>query len=231
VSCEHATASVPARYRTVFESRAARAALASHRGVDFGAVQLARQLARATGATVLAARATRLLADPNRSRHHPRLFSEWSRSLPPAERAAILAHWWQPHRAAVEAAARELTARGTVVHVSSHSFTPVWDGADRGIDVALLYDPARRRERAFADRWLTAIRRERPDLRLARNRPYRGNADGLTTSLRRALPAARYLGLELEVSQRFPLGPPAPWTELRAAICRAFLAAVPSTTR
>jgi hypothetical protein len=35
-----------------------------------------------------------------------------------------------------------------------------------------------------------------------RNRPYRGAADGLTTHLRRKL-GPRYLGIELEVSQRF----------------------------
>ena len=37
---------------------------------------------------------------------------------------------------------------------------------------------------------------------MRRNAPYRGNADGLTTALRRELPASRYEGIELELNQR-----------------------------
>ena len=40
-----------------------------------------------------------------------------------------------------------------------------------------------------------------PDLRVRLNYPYRGDSDGLTTWLRRRHPAARYLGIELEINQ------------------------------
>ena len=43
----------------------------------------------------------------------------------------------------------------------------------------------------------------------------RGTADGLTTTLRRRFGAEDYLGVELEVSQRFPRGAPAAWRRLR----------------
>jgi predicted N-formylglutamate amidohydrolase len=108
-----------------------------------------------------------------------------------------------------------------VLHVSVHTFTPRWRNARRDVDVALLYDPARRRERAFADAWLEALAARRPDLRLRRNFPYRGEADGLTTHLRGVFGAGHYLGLELEVSQQHALGAASAWRRLQADICAA----------
>lgn len=218
ISCEHASDAVPARYRELF--RGARAALRSHRGSDLGARTLARQMARHLGAPLVEARATRLLADPNRSSRNRDLFSEWTRGIDRVERDSILDRYWRPHRDAVEQRVREsLGNRGPVVHVSVHSFTPEWNGAERRVDIALLYDPGRAAERAFADRWLECLRDARPDLRLRRNNPYRGTADGLTTHLRRVFGADRYVGIELEVSQRFPLGAPAEWRRVRRLLC------------
>lgn len=225
LTCEHATNRVPARYAPLF--RGDRRVLDTHRGWDPGAAQLARQLARRLGAPLLLAKATRLLADPNRSERHERLFSEWTRGLARDERERILERYWRPHRDAVERHARaSARRRRTLLHLSIHSFTPVWEGVPRDVDVGFLYDPARPRERAFAGAWLAALGARRPDLRLRRNRPYHGAADGLTTSLRRQLPASRYLGFELEVSQRFPLGPADDWRRLRSDLTRALVTAL-----
>ena len=46
------------------------------------------------------------------------------------------------------------------------------------------------------------------------NYPYRGVSDGHTAALRRRF-RKRYLGLEIEVNQRFPLGPEKDWRELQ----------------
>ncbi len=218
VSCEHATAHVPAAYRSAF--RGAGEALASHRGSDIGALVLARQLARMLRVPCLAATATRLLVDANRSRHHPKVFSEWSRQLDERLRDRIVAAHWTPHRDAVQAAIARHTRRGhTVLHVSVHSFTPVFDGIERPIDVAWLYDPRRAGELDIVRAWRAALAERAPDLRLRRNAPYRGRSDGLTTAMRRQFDGERYLGIELEVSQRFPLGAAADWRALRAGIC------------
>jgi predicted N-formylglutamate amidohydrolase len=85
--------------------------------------------------------------------------------------------------------------------VGVHSFTPVWNGAPREIDVGLLYDPRRPAERAFCDAWLAALERAEPSLRVRRNAPYRGVSNCLPTALRGELPARDYLGLEVETSQ------------------------------
>lgn len=220
VSCEHGGRRVPARYRSAFTG--ATRALESHRGWDAGALGLARELARAVEAPLFACTTTRLLVDTNRSAHHPRLFSEWSRPLPAEERERIVARWWSPHRTAVEDHVRScLRRRGPVLHLSVHSFTPRWKGRARPVDVGFLYDSARTRERAFATAWLNVLRELRGELRLRRNQPYRGNADGFTTALRGRFEPERYLGVELEVSQRFPKGAAGPWRELREDLARS----------
>lgn len=205
LTCEHAGNEVPARWRPLF--RGADALLRSHRGWDPGALGLARALARATGAPLIATRRTRLLADPNRSEGHPRLFSERTRDLPPEERERLLASVWRPHRDAVAARVAALRAEGaTILHVGVHSFTPVLDGVRRTADVGLLYDPARGAEAETAARWQAALAAIEPALRVRRNYPYRGTSDGLTTTLRRRW-ADGYLGIELEVGQALLTGP------------------------
>jgi predicted N-formylglutamate amidohydrolase len=222
VTCEHGGNLVPERYRPLFEGH--RAALDSHRGLDIGSLQMARDLARAGDAGLIATTTTRLLVDLNRSVGHRRLFSEITRDLPRAERARLLEAFYRPYRTAVEAAiAGLLTTVQHVIHVSTHSFTPELDGVTRTADVGLLYDPARHLERDFSARWQTAIERRCPDLRVRRNYPYRGSADGLTTALRRRFPVGRYAGIELEVNQRYPLSEEAAWRRLRRQIAAALV--------
>lgn len=202
VSCEHATNRVPAEYGALFADAAA--LLDSHRGFDAGALDVARALARIVkGTPLVEARATRLLVDLNRSAHHPKLFSELTRELTEAAKRRLVARHYTPYRARVEALVADEAARGRfVLHVSSHSFTPVLGGRERDADVALLYDPGRRSEKAIAGEWLAALADAEPKWRLRRNYPYRGTADGLTTHLRTRFAAEVYAGLELEVNQR-----------------------------
>jgi predicted N-formylglutamate amidohydrolase len=198
LSCEHASNAVPRAYARLFRGSAS--VLATHRGYDLGAHDVARALARATGAPLFATQVTRLLVDANRTRGHAALFSQWSRDLSDVEREALLARYHAPHWRRVRAAVRP--HRGVrVAHIGVHSFTPVWNGTPREIDVGLLYDPARPAEADFCERWAASLRRADPSLRVRRNAPYRGISNCLPTALRRALPAARYLGLELELSQ------------------------------
>jgi predicted N-formylglutamate amidohydrolase len=200
LTCEHATAHVPARYAGCF--RGAARVLRSHRGFDAGALALARHLARALGAPLVAATASRLLVDLNRSLHHPRVFSEWTRELDAAEKERLVARHHAPYRETVEQTlARWIGEGARALHLSVHSFTPRLDGVERRADVGLLYDPARARERRLCVRWQRLLEERDPGLRVRRNHPYRGDTDGLTTALRRRFPPSAYLGIELELSQ------------------------------
>jgi predicted N-formylglutamate amidohydrolase len=201
VTCEHGGNRVPAPWADLFADAAG--VLSTHRGWDPGALPLARDLAHRLRAPFRAATVTRLLVDPNRSPRHPRVFSEWTRSLPREERTQLLARHHAPHRSAVDEDVAELVRRARrVLHLGVHSFTPVLGGIVRRADLALLYDPRRPLERSLGSTWAEALARALPQLAVRRNQPYRGASDGLTTWLRRRFPAEAYLGIEIEVNQR-----------------------------
>lgn len=227
LSCEHASGDVPVSYRHLFASASGRRALDSHRGVDFGAVALARAFQRAFRCPLFEASVTRLLVDTNRSPHHVRLFSEFSRSLAPAERALVLGTYYYPHRLRVKRAVESAIESGRrAVHVSVHSFTPRLAGHERTADIGILYDPARSAEVALAARWRTGLRQAAPAYRVRRNYPYRGADDGATTWLRSEFSARSYVGIELEVNQRFFLHRGRP---MQSAVVSALIAVLTST--
>lgn len=217
VTCEHAGNRVPALYRPLF--RAHEDLLLSHRGHDPGARLLARELAAALDAPIVVSTVSRLIIDLNRSPAHPSLYSEVTRLLPLSARREILQRYYLPYRARVETwIAGRIDRGGRVLHLSAHSFTPVLNGKVRNADVGLLYDPRRPAEAVFCRRWQRAMHSLAADIRVRRNYPYTGRSDGLTTWLRRRFPAESYLGIELEVNQRYPLGGDAAWRELRALL-------------
>lgn len=206
VTCEHGGNRVPAEWRALFQGHDA--LLRSHRGWDPGALAAARVMARALSAPLVASRTTRLLVDLNRA--SGRAWSPLSRPLPRRQREGILQAHWRPYREAVESrVSTHVQAGQAVLHVSMHSFTPVLDDVARNADVGLLYDPSRGAERAVADAWAHAIRQLAPALRVRRNYPYLGIADGLATHLRRRFDGERYAGIELELNQALATGPQA----------------------
>ncbi|TND04954.1 MAG: N-formylglutamate amidohydrolase [Gammaproteobacteria bacterium] len=134
----------------------------------------------------------------------------------------MLARYYSPYRGAVEKRIVQMIARGrSVVHVSAHSFTPVFDSKTRMADIGLLYDPARRGERLFCTRFQDALSDFAPTLRVRRNYPYKGTADGFTTYLRKIFSGTHYAGIELEVNQRFFLDAKPAWGGIRLNILRA----------
>lgn len=226
VSCEHASNRLPAVVRGLALPASV---LASHRGFDVGALPVARQLAHRLAVPLHAGRWSRLLVDLNRSDTHPDVIARRvdgrrvpGNDLGAAARQARLRRYWQPYRDAVAAAAEALTARGPCVHWSVHSFVERLGGVERRNDVGLLYDPARPRERALAVRVRAHLVAAGWTVRC--NFPYFGHTDGVTTALRQRLPAARYLGLELELNQRV-VRTTAGQRRLGAAVVAAVLAA------
>ena len=221
VTCEHGGNRIPARYWPLFKRH--RALLESHRGYDPGALATAREFSAALGAELVYSTTSRLLVELNRSPHHRQLFSEITRALPLAERERLLARYYFPYRDWVQEQVRSAANEGErVLHLSCHSFTPRLSGQERRADVGLLYDPRRSFEREFCKAWQRELESAQPRLVVRRNYPYRGYADGLTTDLRRRHPDAAYAGIELEVNQKFPLGKPQPWRELRKILLATF---------
>lgn len=202
LTCEHGGNAVPAAYASLFQTERAARALGGHRGMDIGALTLAQFLSRSLDVPLHAARVSRLLVDLNRSRHHPQLYSEFSSRLDAAARERLLGEFYEPYRGRIEDAIRASIRTGPVCHISVHSFAPRLGGVERNADIGLLYDPSRPAERAFCSRWLEALTAADSEVRVRRNYPYRGKADGLTTYLRRVFGGKDYLGIELEANQR-----------------------------
>ncbi len=200
ITCEHAGNEVPERYAELF--RGHEGVLETHRGLDLGAYPVALRMATVLAAPLVASTVTRLLIDLNRSEDHPDLFSAISRVLPEAERDAVKAAYYTPHRRTVAGLVEALIALGhRVLHVGVHSCTDVLDGRTRDLDIALLFDEARPLERDLCERWRDGLRIARPRLRYPFNEPYRGADDGLTTTLRTRFDPAAYLGIEIELRQ------------------------------
>ena len=217
ITCEHGGNRVPAAYRGQFAGL--QDALKTHRGYDLGALLMARELAAAYKAPLVASTVTRLLVDLNRSVGHANLHAKPVRALPRDKREHILAEHYQPYRAQVEGLVERATARGRrVVHLSSHSFTPELDGQVRTADIGLLYDPTRAGEVQLCARWKAALAQVAPALRVRRNYPYEGKNDGFTSRLRRSHAPAAYVGVEIEINQAIVLGPPRRWADTRAAL-------------
>lgn len=202
ITCEHGGALIPDDYRGLFES--ANEILKTHRAWDAGALHLARHLETSFDAPFIFSETSRLLVDLNRSLGHPQLFSEWTRSLAEIEKTQILIDHYHPyHNQVREQLNRSLPVSERILHLSVHSFTPLWNGKRRPTDFGFLFDPGRPSERQFIDRWKQELARSLPsEFVIHRNRPYRGTSDGLTTMLRNELPASQYLGIELELNQK-----------------------------
>jgi predicted N-formylglutamate amidohydrolase len=214
---------VPSEYAPLFAGAAQ--VLDSHRGLDYGALEVARAFGKRLRVEPVVATTTRLVVDLNRSPGHPNLFSEYTRVLSAEQRTLALAKHWTPYRINVEGrVARAVAAGALVLHVSSHSFTPELKGQVRSCDVGLLYDPRRRNERRLMDLMHDALRERAPGLRVRRNYPYLGVSDSVVTFLRRRHPDRCYAGVEIEVNQKH-VGTTA-WPDLVAALADSLAAAL-----
>jgi predicted N-formylglutamate amidohydrolase len=220
ITCEHGGNRIPPRYRQLF--RGHEELLLTHRGYDAGALTMARDMAQALGASLYVATVSRLLIDLNRSIGHPRLYSEATRNAPTKVRHEILEAYYLPHRIQAESYIRNEVAKGKrVIHISSHSFTPVLNSEVRNADIGLLYDPGRADELDLCGRWQTALKDLAPELRVRRNYPYTGKSDGFTAYLRRQFAGDVYAGIELEINQKHVLPKSDKWRKLRLRIAAA----------
>ncbi|REJ73066.1 MAG: N-formylglutamate amidohydrolase [Acidobacteria bacterium] len=221
VSAEHAGNRIPARWAATFAGR--ERLLESHRGWDPGSLELAQRCAEVLGVRPFVCRTSRLLIDLNRSLDNPEVFSKLARSLPPRERQLLIERVYRPHRSALTGRVERLLERqDRVVHLSWHTFTPVFRGHRRRNEFAVLFDPERAAEQALADeigRRLEEVELLRRPLRVDQNEPYRGVDDGLTTSLRQRL-GPRYLGIELELNQRFVRAGGSRWRAIARSVPR-----------
>jgi predicted N-formylglutamate amidohydrolase len=222
VSCEHGGNRVPPRFRSLLS----RTLLDSHRGYDPGALAVARDIAAATAAPLHYSTVSRLLIELNRPLGHPQLLHL---KLPEATRETLLRRHYFPYWRGIESTIRKAVQRGRqVVHLSVHSFTPRFRGVRRTTDIGLLFDPARPAEAAFCRAWRGEILRKDARLEVHENQPYAGAHPSVVASMREKFSARRYLGIQIEINQKYPRGDARRWRELRKLLRAAFEQALPS---
>jgi predicted N-formylglutamate amidohydrolase len=221
--CEHAT-------RRLLEWEASpedRPYLEDHWGWDVGAADLTRELARLTGSGAVLSRFSRLVCDPNRApgeasfvvREVAGHALSFNRSVDDAERARRRARYFDPYHGAIDRAlARRIASGRDVLLCSIHSFTPVWDGSARPMEVGVLYDD----HLDVAARLVDALTRE--GFATAHNEPYSGLA-GLIYSARRHGRAHGVVYVELEV-RNDEIAPPERARAIAPRIARALLTVV-----
>lgn len=184
IVCEHASNAFPAAFGTLGLCAADRRA---HIAWDPGAVGLARALARRLDATLVAAQVSRLVYDLNRPPNAASACAATSetytipgnRDLGPADRLLRTETVYLPfHTALHDTLARRLaTGRDTVV-VTIHSFTPVWHGRPRAVEIGVIHDAGD----SFATKLLRELATSSGHA-CALNEPYSA-ADGVTHTLK-----------------------------------------------
>lgn len=205
VSAEHASLKIPDRYRGLGLSVQLQQ---SHIAWDDGSKSLAREIARQLHAPLVEGAVSRLVIDLNRSLHHRRVIPAVAFGVPvpgnetinAEERARRVRLYYEPFRsAAFTEIDKGVASTGRCVHISVHTFTPQLNGVVRPLDVAVLYDPRRKREAELGERLATILAAAGFLVRC--NFPFRGVADGHTTGLRRKFSDKAYAGIEVEVNQ------------------------------
>jgi predicted N-formylglutamate amidohydrolase len=204
ISCEHAVDTVPEEYIPLFQPF--NELLNSHRGIDFGALTIAKHLKETLPCDFVQAHATRLLIDCNRSLNRPSCFSEITTPLPQEEKIKIIEQYYRPFREQViNLIQKNIHQKLQVWHLSIHSFTPVMNNIIRNTDIGFLYNPQRSSEKSLCEHLQKEMRLISPTVKVRRNYPYKGIADGFTTALRKKYTDAEYVGIEIEFNQKLTL--------------------------
>jgi len=198
LSCEHAGNQVPVRYNSIFDTDEA---LNSHRGWDPGALDITVGLSEALDVSCFIHQTSRLLVEVNRSIGNAQLFSEFSQTLGDEDKQLLLDKYYFPYRLRVENAIA--MTNKPVLHLSIHTFTPLWNNELRLTDIGILFDQERELEKSISEKLINCLKEVFPDFRIHANEPYKGTDDGFTTYLRTRFSGEEYAGIEIEVNQKF----------------------------
>ena len=181
--CEHASLRLPESLGTLGLSPET---LTAHIAWDPGALAIARLLSVRFDATLVFQNFSRLVYDCNRPPESPDAMPAVSEvfdipgnvNIDAAQRQARIDEIYRPWQRQLNEtiAARRATRRDTVL-VTIHTFTPIYRGVARQVEIGILHD----RDARLADRML-ALASRRQDYRIERNQPY-GPADGVTHTL------------------------------------------------
>jgi predicted N-formylglutamate amidohydrolase len=183
--CEHASNFVPLSFHGLGLSEQQ---LQSHIAWDPGALGTAILMAHKLDAALVASQVSRLVYDCNRPPRSSTAipFKSEQQSIPgntaitPAAKEQRVETYYRPFEAALTQCIDSLVSP---LIVTIHSFTPIYLGQTRAVEIGVLYDTDQR----FADAFMRQAG-EQPRFNIQRNQPY-APTDGVTHTLKHhALP-------------------------------------------
>ncbi|MCB9948379.1 MAG: N-formylglutamate amidohydrolase [Rhodospirillaceae bacterium] len=180
--CEHASNFIPPDLGNLGLDDGA---LASHIAWDPGALAVAQAMSRTLDAPLVAMRVSRLVYDCNRPPEAASAVAEDSEiyripgntGLDAAQRLARADRLYRPFCRTLATCLDSASRRRPPVLVTIHSFTPVYHGTPRTVEIGILHDADAR----FADAMLRLAAAD-GDRLVRRNEPY-GPEDGVTHTL------------------------------------------------
>ena len=178
--CEHASNRLP---KTLGTLGLAAAEMSRHIAWDIGAGQVARLLSRLIDAPLVLQRYSRLAYDCNRPPESPGAVPEVSelthipgnKGLSPADRLARITGIYRPFHRGIEDLLDRRAAEGIAsILVTIHSFTPLYKGKQRSVELGILHD----RDMRLTSRLIKSF----PNVEARLNEPY-GPKDGVLHTL------------------------------------------------
>lgn len=203
LTCEHASQRMPLGFHWPDRDRHL---IDTHWAYDLGAREMTRALADGIDASAVLSRYTRLLIDPNRALGTPTLFRTHADGQPielnttlldDNERRRRIDRLWKPYHEAID---RELARSAAGIVVAIHTFTPIYEGTRRPMEIGVLFD----REEALATEIANGL--AKAGLKVALNEPYSGK-NGLIYAAELHARAHGRRAVELEVRQDLAIDP------------------------
>lgn len=219
LTCEHGGAELPAPWAW---PEADRRLVGTHWSTDLGAADFTREFAADLGVAGVISRFTRLLIDPNRELESPTLFRSEAEGAPiwlnahisSEEREERIRRFYRPYHQAVAHWTRT-TPKAPILSI--HSFTPLYEGQPRTVEVGVLFDIHERAAERMAAVFAAA------GFQTALNEPWSGKA-GLMYSAATHAEANGRPAIEMEFRQDL-LTDPAWRARARATMREALVAA------
>lgn len=195
VVCEHASCFIPSEFHNLGLDGDA---LQSHIAWDPGALDVAQGLAKRLDAKLVVSPVSRLVYDCNRPPTSPDAMPVKSEaievpgnvSLSDDQRDARVARYYDPFRASIAAA---IANTPNPIIVTVHSFTPIYHGTPRTVEIGLLHDSDARLANAMGK-----IAASHVDVIVRFNDPY-GAQDGVTHTLKEHAIDVGHLNVMLEI--------------------------------
>ncbi|SEO18054.1 Predicted N-formylglutamate amidohydrolase [Pseudorhodobacter antarcticus] len=195
IVCEHASSYIPEVYKNLGMRVAD---LLSHAAWDPGALDVARGISFRLDARLVASGVSRLVYDCNRPPSAMDAMPAQSETIKIPGNADLTADqrrersdlYYTPFR---DHLAKTISATAQPVVVTVHSFTPIYNGEARSVEIGILHDTDRR----FADTML-ALAHVHTLADVQRNAPY-GPEHGVTHTLKEHAINAGHLNVMIEI--------------------------------